>query len=204
MAERHIDELADLYALGSLSEHESAQVEHHIARCASCARRVGEAEETLLALEGQYELAQPPDAPDFRLQLTEPRSVPWWRFAGSIAAGIAIGVGLMYGPARQNGESQRAIDSMIHSHFSHAQFTAVSSGAPSAKVIYAHDRQWLYVILSGREGYEVDAVQGSSRSTLGSLRADGSVSTLFVDRPVSAEEIDLVDNGHVVERAALR
>ena len=47
----HVGEAAELYALGALDEREQAGLEAHIAHCAQCLRRVGEAEETLLALE---------------------------------------------------------------------------------------------------------------------------------------------------------
>jgi hypothetical protein len=46
-------------------------------------------------------------------------------------------------------------------------------------------------------------VQGSSRTTLGTLHAEGRVSTLFIDHPTSATQIELVDRGKDVERARM-
>ena len=203
MADHHVDELAELYALGALGESEAAALERHVAQCAACARRVGEAEETLLALESRFPEQQPPDALDMRSRFEPPRPA-WWRFAAALAAGIVIGIGVMLAQQQQNDRSQPALDAMIHSHFSHAQFAPLASGAPEAKVIYARDRAWLYVIATGREAYEVDAVSGASRTPLGVLHSQGSVSTLFVDRRVPALSVELSDAGHVVERAILR
>jgi anti-sigma-K factor RskA len=44
---RHIDELAELYALGSLEANERVAVERHIRGCTECADRVRAAEETI-------------------------------------------------------------------------------------------------------------------------------------------------------------
>jgi anti-sigma factor RsiW len=203
MVERHLDDLAELYALGELSADEAAFVESHIAECAQCLQQVGEAEETVLALERQYAKQSPPDLLGKRLRFEQRAPAPWWRFAGAAAAGLVLGLGILWPQMQRGDESQRAIDAMIHSHFSHAQFAALAPGAPDAKVIYARDRSWLYVVASGRHDYEVDAVQGSSRTTLGTLHAEGRVSTLFIDHPTSATQIELVDRGKDVERARM-
>jgi hypothetical protein len=92
---------------------------------------------------------------------------------------------------------------MIHSHFAHAPFAAVTNDAPAGKVIYAHDRAWLYVVVSGQYAYEVDAVNGGVRRSLGTLRSDGDVSTLFVRAPGPSTEVDLADGARVLERAKL-
>jgi hypothetical protein len=202
MADLHIDELAELYALGVLAQGEVDTVELHIAQCTTCARRVGEAEETVLALERGYRAQQPPDAPGWRLRLEDSRPA-LWRIASAVAAGIVIGIGIMLSRGAPAGQSQ-ALNAMIHSHFSHAQFAPLVPGAPDAKVIYARDRTWLYVIATGRETYEVDAVSGASRTVLGVLRPQESVSTLFVDERVTAVNVEILDHGRVVDRAALR
>jgi hypothetical protein len=203
MADHHVDELAELYALGALAESEAAAVERHGAQCTRCARRIGEAEETVLALERECAAQQPPDALGTRLPF-ERHAASWWRFAAALAAGIVIGIGVTIVQPRPGPQSQQVVTAMIRSHFSHAQFAPLASGAPDAKVIYAHDRGWLYVIATGSEAYEVDAVNGSSRTPLGTLLPDGSVSTLFVDRRITALTLELSDHGRVVERAMLR
>lgn len=203
MADRHIDDLADLYALGALSEIEAARVEAHVAACEACLRRVGEAEETVLALERGYAAQTPLDELGRGLRFDERPRTPAWRFAAAAAAGLIVGLGVMLPQTLHHDRSQQAIDAMIHSHFAHAPFTGGAPDAPAAKVIYAHGRSWLYVLASGRHDYEVDAVRASGRESLGTLHVDGDVSTLFVDRPVDAAEIDLIDRGTVVERARL-
>jgi hypothetical protein len=54
----HIDDSAEIYALGALDELERRRVDAHVATCAPCARRLGEAESAVVfAIEAdpQYE-----------------------------------------------------------------------------------------------------------------------------------------------------
>lgn len=59
---RHIDELAELYALGSLESDERAVVERHIRGCTECADRIREAEETISFIADLETHHEPPDA----------------------------------------------------------------------------------------------------------------------------------------------
>ncbi len=91
MRDVHIGENAELYALGSLGDLERAQVEAHVANCAECLRRVGEAEETVLGLERETaEVPLPSDvrAPEFRSRRPVAR---WWMGAVAAAAALIIG-----------------------------------------------------------------------------------------------------------------
>lgn len=56
----HIDELAELYALGSLSAPERTAVERHLRKCARCADRVRAAEETVAFISDLEEHHEPP------------------------------------------------------------------------------------------------------------------------------------------------
>lgn len=59
---RHIDELAELYALGSLESAERAAVERHIRGCTECADRIRAAEETISFIADLEAHHEPPDA----------------------------------------------------------------------------------------------------------------------------------------------
>jgi anti-sigma-K factor RskA len=59
---RHIDELAELYALGSLEAEERAAVEHHIRGCLRCADRIRAAEETIAFVSDLEAHHEPPHA----------------------------------------------------------------------------------------------------------------------------------------------
>ena len=71
----HVDENAELYALGTLSDTDRAAVDAHVATCASCAQRVGEAEETVAALSARQTAV--PGQLDRRMRASfAPRSLP--------------------------------------------------------------------------------------------------------------------------------
>jgi hypothetical protein len=59
---RHIEELAELYALGSLGSRESAAVERHVRTCIECADRIRDAEATIAFISDLEEHHQPPRA----------------------------------------------------------------------------------------------------------------------------------------------
>ena len=57
---RHIGELAELYALGSLETGERAAVERHIRTCVECADRIRSAEETIAFVSDLEPHHEPP------------------------------------------------------------------------------------------------------------------------------------------------
>ena len=204
MVDPHIGDLAELYALGELDANDVVTVEEHIATCAACLRRVGEAEETVLALErgNRAEIA-----PLELRRFFPPRPrLPYAVLALATAAGLVLGIFIkMLLPGAPPSDTQQALVAMVESHFNHAQFAPVGAqSAPPAKVIYARDKHWLFIIANGAERYDVYAVAPSGATLLGTLRPSGSSSTLYVDRPVMRSTIELRAGATVVERAALR
>lgn len=195
--EMHVDELAELYALGELDERESARLEAHIAQCAACLRRVGEAEETVLALESATKpIAN--SAAEAR-SLDRRRPPVWWWAVPAIAAAFVIGL-LLPRPAP---EANRATLAMIHSHFAHAQFSG-AAGAPPAKVIYARDRSWYYVIVDSRARFDVYGLAGARASLLGTTENAGAASELFVRAANRLDRLQLRSEGKTLEEAAVR
>jgi Putative zinc-finger len=204
MFESHIGDLAELYVLGELDRSDRAAVDAHIATCMQCLRQVGEAEETLLALERGV-LAQPTsELLDRRMRFgaTPRRYAPYVLAA---AAGLVLGILTMLpGYFRAQGPPQAALLAMINSHFNHAQFAAIgSTKAPGAKVIYARDRSWLYILADGSEHYAVYAINGTVSTRLGDLQPGGSTSALYVAHAPAANAVELRDGSTIVERAAL-
>ncbi len=204
MFELHIGDLAELYVLGTLDEGERAGVEAHIATCMQCLRRVGEAEETLLALE-RGDLAEPtPELLDRRMRFGAPPVRRYATLALAAAAGLVLGILTML-PAILRPNDQPALVAMINSHFNHVQFAPIGGSiAPPAKVIFARDRSWLFIVANGSEHYAVYAVNGSAARRLGDLQSQGSTSSLFVEHTPPADAVELRDGETVVERAALR
>ncbi len=204
MFELHVGDLAELYVLGELDPSERAAVEAHIASCVQCLRRVGEAEETLLALE-RGDLAEPtPEFLDRRMRFAAPPVQRYATLALAVAAGLVLGILTML-PAVLRPHDQPALVAMVNSHFNHAQFAPVAAqSAPGAKVIFARDKSWLFIVANGSERYAVYAIAPTGATRLGELHPEGSSSTLYIDHPVTAVSVELRDGATVLERAALR
>jgi len=86
----------------------------------------------------------------------------------------------------------------IDSHFSHAQF---SGNGPPAKVIYARDRSWYYVIVSGSRRFEVYGLRGTQATRLGTTVPRGETSELFVRKQ---PRFELRDGATGIENASVR
>jgi hypothetical protein len=193
----HVGEAAELYALGALDAREQAEVEAHIAGCAECLRRVGEAEETLLALERGSKAVAAPRSRGNVLPMARPRRTFTWWVPAAIAAAFILGW-LIPRSASQPGVATLA---MINSHFSHAQF---SGGGPPAKVIYARDRSWYYVIVSGSRRFDVYGIRATQSTLLGTTSPRSETSELFVRGQPRFERVDLRDGTALVESASIR
>jgi hypothetical protein len=199
----HIDDLAELYALGSLDERERVAVDAHVAQCPACLRKLGEAEETLLALEAQYVPVQPPAALDENMRFERKASSGWWLVvAAAFVIGLLPSVPLLL-QRQAHGEGDIAAIAILHSHFSHSQFSGADS-APSAKVLYARDRAWLYVMVEGAQHYDVYKVRGGIATRLGTIAPQGATSNLFVELPGALDRVELRSGTALVETAQIR
>jgi hypothetical protein len=194
-AEEHIGEAAELYAIGALDSSERAAVDAHIAHCAECLRRVGEAEETVLALERANYVEK--TAPGVRAaRLFARRSVTWLL---PLTAAAAFILGLLFPrPVPQNDVATLA---MIGSHFSHAQF---AGSGPAAKVLYARDRSWYYVIVVGSRRYDVYGVRNGLSVRLGTTQPRGKTSEYFTRPAAKYDRLELRSSGTTMETATIR
>jgi len=191
----HIDELAELYALGSLEPAEQSQVEAHIEGCEACRRRVSDAEHVVLALAE----TQPQIEPS-RSHLRAPAPSSALRFAMGLAAGLILPLLILLPVAFRARQSQEqtdvALSALVNSHFNHVAFTGKTSDAPMAKLLYARTGEWLYVIVVRPRGdltVELRSAQGvRAVGTIAGNAADGS---LFIARPGSVQEVLLARNG---------
>jgi anti-sigma factor RsiW len=215
MADTHIGENAELYALGELNELERMRVERHAGSCADCSARLGEAEATLLRL---IESGKMPDslALDRRTRYAQRANAPAW-IAG-VAAAFLLGL-LPWGitSLRERAtidsahQAQLAMHAMLAGHFLHAPFAARAPGAPAAKVVYAREGGWLYVIAApGSDPLSVVVIAGGKRATVASLPAATVVRSVFINQPTPVEAVELVDRGtpiavaHIVYAARTR
>lgn len=193
--DEHIGESAELYAIGALDPLERDAVDAHVAGCMQCLRRVGEAEETVLALErgnvrdsGTVERAA---------RLAFARRQTLWLLPLTAAAAFILG--LLF--PRAVPQHEAATVAMIGSHFSHAQF---AGSGPPAKAIYARDHSWYYVIVDGRGRYSVYGFAGATRVLLGETVRAGRTSELFTRRAGAFDRLELRGSNAIAETATIR
>ncbi len=192
----HVGDGAELYAAGALTAQERDVVDAHIAACNECLRRVGEAEETVLALERVNSVS--PNAVTVNVLAFKRRAMPAW-FVATIAAAAAFVLGLIFPHGAP--QPQFATLAMLHGHFSHAQFTG---NGPLAKVIYARDRSWYYIIVEGNHRYGVYGIANGASVKLGTTQANNGTSQLFLRGEPRLRFIELRDVNQPIEKAAIR
>ncbi len=198
-SDAHVGENAELYAVGALNENERAAVDAHVAHCAECLRRVGEAEETVLALERAVAVAAAPSRePSPVVVPLARRGVPAWWIPAAAAAALILG--LLFGRVQPPAPNPATL-AMIHSHFAHAQFAGTG---PAAKAIYARDRSWYYVIVSGASRFGVYGVAAGHATYLGDTRRSGGATELFARVKQRFDRLDLRDGARTIESAAIR
>lgn len=213
----HVSEFAELYALGVLQPQERANVDAHVVSCGSCARALAGAEATVAALDEVFvPLVEPPERLRMRIAMSSEvvasptRSVShddWLRkrpsrfVSGYLAAALLLlflggSGGVLYQRSttwRQVAQDSTVLATIATSHFKHASFTAREPGAPIAKVLYARDGRWFYVIVNSAScDCRLIARSATAQRDLGSLEVRGSTATRFVSdfpRPTSLKLI---------------
>lgn len=198
----HDDQLIELYALGSLDEREREALEEHVAVCESCRARFLDAIDVVANLEEAEMRAQSVQS-GVQSKLRALR-----RQFGALAAALVLVAAGSIGYAVVERNHQPALGSaplaaIVNSHFFHAPFTAVEQRAPSAKVLYARDGSWLYVIANRGASYRVVGISDGTKTLLGTTEANDGESTAFIrpSRRFSALELD--DGESTLSRAPL-
>jgi hypothetical protein len=196
----HLGEDAELYALGVLGPADAARIEAHVAQCAECATRLGEAEGVVAELA----TAVPPVEQRVRVLPLRRGTMQRWYAAAAVfvlMAGVSLGSLLDVHTLADRVSSDDAILSTIAtSHFNHAEFTPVAAGAPVAKVLNSRNGDWVYIIVDGVvDDCTAFAVHAGRRVELGDVTIHGKTSTLFVPNPGPVERIDLIRKGTIME-----
>jgi anti-sigma-K factor RskA len=208
----HIGDDAECYALGLLDAARRAEIDAHVASCDSCLRLIGGAEETAAALASVL----PGAKPSVRLAGTfgpGRRRAPVERYgwiAGlAVAATFIVALGTSW---NQTGvlrgalqADQLAVATLVHSHFLHVTMTAAPAAGPlAAKVVYARDGTWLYVLVDHPSGpIDVEAKIGGKSWSAGRATSNGGTATLFVRPPGRPESVELTQDGAPVASAKL-
>lgn len=215
----HIDELAELYALGSLDELERARVERHTARCAPCAADLQRAEQTVAALaQAQAQPAHEP-APSLQRRLERSlaqaprhRMLTWHPFAAAIAAAIVLAFIPTWVAVDRNSalvamrQDERALARLASAgtQIDHAQFMSPANRPMNAKVLYGPHGDWYYVVvMHPRPGMQVAYVHDGRMETLGTVAMHGESGTLYLPVNHKMDELALLEGSTVVADAHL-
>lgn len=210
----HVDELAELYALGSLEDLDRARVERHTASCAACAARLSEAEDSVAHIAELQTLHAPPARLKARLHASlAPGSVrhAWVR---TVPAAIAAAIVLALIPTwvavdrtrtvavmRQD---EQALAKIASAPFARAQFMSAHNRPMDAKVLYGMRGDWYYVVvMHPKPGMQVAYVHGGKMEMLGTVAAHGASGTLYLPVNHKMEELALISGGAIVGDAHL-
>jgi hypothetical protein len=209
----HLGDDAELYPLGALDDGAARRVERHIAGCAPCAARVADAQFTAASLGSALPAAAPPAALAQRLRnsLGVPaaaRAARWDLRALALAAALALALaGLAWQSVSlraQRASQAAAFATIVHSHFRHVTMEVRAPAPFGAKVLYAPDGSWIYVIADRPPAaLRAFARTAGGEIDLGPLERDGSVQTLLARPPARISTIDLRDGAATVASATL-
>jgi len=211
----HLDDDAELYPLGVLDDVAARAVERHIASCRTCAERVTQAGLVAASLASTLPAAQPSPALARRLndavrpQTDDGARRPKSMFAGfALAAAFAlasIGLGWrMLDLHSRLAADDLALVTLVHSHFNHVSMTPESANPVAAKVLYARDGSWVYIIADQPRGtLHVVTRTAAAGGDAGILVGSGRTATLLL-RPVARiESLSLQRDGTDVASARL-
>jgi hypothetical protein len=197
----HLGDDAELYPLGILDAAAAQNVEEHIATCSSCAQRVAQAQ----TVAGSLAAALPAREPSGELGERLPRSatlptqrlsrnrfdLAWACAAALVLALLALGwqnVVLRKHLMHQD----MALATLVHSHFNHTSMLAAPGNTIAAKVLYARDGSWIYIIVENPNA-SLRAVAQTPAGTLdlGPLERSGDIATLLRHPRVRVHSIAL-------------
>lgn len=211
----HLGDDAELYPLGALDDDAAREVERHIAGCPLCAERVAQAGGVAASLASALPAVEPSPALQRRLsQALHPERRAGERFADlngwsfALAAVFALAfLALGWKTLALRGQlaaDDLALVTVVHSHFNHVSMTPRSANPVAAKVLYARDGSWLYVIADKPGGtLRVVARTTAGSAALGVLAASGQTAGLLVRPPARVESLVLQREGTTVASATL-
>ena len=187
----HIDQEAELYALGMLDDDERVRIDEHLRECEPCTVLVGNAEAAVAALIDTTQIRN------------TPRRTAWWPIA--VAAAFAIST---LGLLGQNVILRGALDSdgtylatMVNSHFDHVQFQAPGGAPLPAKAVYERHGKWYEILADGAPDWRVVLVRadGTREPAGADFARRGSASIVYLTPAAPVRSIDLEDaSGRVV------
>jgi hypothetical protein len=208
----HLGEDAELYPLGVLDDDTARNVERHVAWCSECAERVAQAQAVAASLAAALPQATPSPALERRLrESTRPQPSAKLRaslFPFALAAAFALaflGLGWQALVLRERLAAEDvALVTMVHSHFNHVSMSPESANPVAAKILYARDGSWIYIIADKPRGL-LHAIghTAAGAADLGALGSAGETATLLVHPRERIRSITLQRAGADVASARL-
>jgi hypothetical protein len=179
----HIDDRAELYALGLLEPEEIDRADAHAAICDICAAKLGRAS---LAVANIVDASQ-----------RHTRRMPVWPLAVAAAFAVASAAMLQQNLALHGAlaDDGALLDTLVMSHFSHEQFSTPAGKPIDAKAIYERHGEWFEIVAAGQPSWSVTMVgKDGSRTTLPPFTKRGAAEIVFARPPHATAEIVLRDD----------
>jgi len=211
----HIEELAELYVLGSLDDLERQRVERHVSSCLPCATRVYKAEQAVAEIASGQPLYEPSHVLGRRLREAVRPAVRQhhWVTAGiAFAAALAIAfiptwlaVDRTRVVTQAMLQDERALARIASEpSFNRAAFVSTRNIRMDAKVLYGPRGDWYYVVvMHPRPGMQVAYVHNGRMEMLGSVAMHGESGTLYLPVNHKMEQLALLEDNTVIANARL-
>jgi Putative zinc-finger len=224
----HVEDLAELYALGALTDPERVKVDEHLRVCTDCARLVGASERDVALIassEAQSDAPAQLAARVERMFRARPSTTPIpsqvlssraasrdrrWRLAAAMAAAFLVGIlpslyfwnenrDLHRAMLAQSGAMERLA---LASHRT-STFWPTEKGRP-AQVLYAPDGSWYLIVVRGlSKTLAVVWMHDGAHTMLGDAVPHGGIATLYLPKSHRMDRLALMDGGRIVAEATL-
>lgn len=207
---QHIDELAELYAVGALDDLERARVEHHVRECAPCTDRVRDAVETVEMIETLQPEYEPPASLKARIKASAGAAKPPLqgarRFAPALAVAAILVAAVIPWPWRFGANMQQDQVALARiagsATVDRAQFSSVTNEQVRAEVLYNPDAHWYYVVVrSPQPGMQIGCIQNGRTVVLGTVVAHGESGSLYLPNVNPTSELIILEKSAPVADA---
>jgi anti-sigma-K factor RskA len=210
MTHEQIADLAELYALGALSDSERAGIDEHLRHCASCAQLLGNAERDVALIASMEPQRAAPRELQARIESALRRPQQRWMPVAAIAAAVAIAfLPSLYLWSQTNAlhramlTQTAAMERLAEAPHRMARFQTMP-GMPPAEVVYAPDGSWYFVLVHGAEQrLSVAWIHDGTKTMLGDTVPRGSVASLYLPKSHRMDRLALMDGDRIVGEATL-
>lgn len=219
MANEHIGDRAELFALGAVDENENVTIERHLRGCLSCAQLVGSAERDIALIASMESRREAPSELagriDYVLQVNRAsasarRDRRPWLPAAALAAALVLGLlpsAYFWSQSRilhdEMAAQSAAMARIAAEPHRTARFRTMHENAP-AEVVYAMDGSWYVVVVRGAsKALSVAWMHGGERTMLGKTASRGDLAMLYLPNSHRMDRLALMDGDRVIAEATL-